>query len=210
MAHNAVGINFRDAIACCFSASQKLIVIYGDHNLYIWDVHDLSKITRGCAYFSHDACRWDISNLLPNQKLETRNSLDGTCRGSFVTCSADGTIRLWDLALGTDKQEIQHESLALDSNSANVYCKDTPGVIYSEKTSDPIKKQFESEESVYRDKGFRSLAVSGDSCIFIWKLSAIISKTMRNKYSLSVISYSANACFLGTTIRGWFRPRCAS
>lgn len=165
-ADNAVGFSLPDAIACSFSASQKLAVIYGDHSFYVWDVHNLSKITRHCAFFSHNACIWDISNLLPNKRLETRNSLhslgDGTGIGSFVTCSADGTIRLWDLALETNTKEIQCETPALDSKSSNDYCKDVLGVIYSDITGEPIKKQFESEESVDLAQGFRSLAVSGD------------------------------------------------
>ncbi|CAI0424366.1 unnamed protein product [Linum tenue] len=33
-----------DAVACQFSASEKLVVIYADHSLYIWDVLDVSKI----------------------------------------------------------------------------------------------------------------------------------------------------------------------
>ncbi|KAI3710370.1 hypothetical protein L2E82_40149 [Cichorium intybus] len=31
--------NFPDAIACQFSTSQKLVVVYRDHNIYIWNIH---------------------------------------------------------------------------------------------------------------------------------------------------------------------------
>lgn len=81
-----------------------------------------------------------------------------------MTCSADGTIRLWDLALGMDTKEIHHESPVLDSKSTNIYCKDTLGVIYSEISGYPVKKQFESEKSVdlAQAQGPCSLAVSGD------------------------------------------------
>ena len=54
----------------------------------------------------------------------------GTSRGSFVTGSVDGTIRIWDLALGMDIKEIHREAPALDSKSTNIYFKDTLGVIY--------------------------------------------------------------------------------
>lgn len=41
-----------------------------------------------------------------------------------------------------------------------------------------------------------AISVSGDSCIFVWKLPAILSKTMRKKYALRACSSSANSCFL--------------
>lgn len=63
-----------------------------------------------------------------------------------MTCSADGTIRLWDLALGMDTKEIHHEAPVLDSKSTNIYCKDTLGVIYSGNSSygNSVKPCFKS------------------------------------------------------------------
>ena len=81
--------------------------------------------------------------------------------GLFVTGSTDGTIRLWDLALGLGTKEIHHQAPALDSTLNNIYCKDTLGVIYSEINGDPIKKQLEAEKSVDLAWGFHSLAISG-------------------------------------------------
>ena len=68
--------------------------------------------------------------------------------GLLVTSSADGTIRLWDLALGLGTKEINHKAPTLDSKSTNIYCKATLGVIYSKISGDPIKKQLEAEKSV--------------------------------------------------------------
>ena len=92
------GFNFLDAFACGFQLPRNLFLYMDDHSLYVWDVHNLSKISRVCAYFSHNAYIWDISNPLPNQKLETANSLHSMgmapLKGLFVTGSANGTIRL--------------------------------------------------------------------------------------------------------------------
>eukprot|EP01018_Ginkgo_biloba_P034368 Gb_06105 [translate_table: standard] len=166
VAHNAQNFNFPDAIACSFSASQKLAVIYGDHSLYVWDVHNLSKVTRCYAFLSHSACIWDITNLPTYPKWEivapVHNVGEGSGVGAFATCSADGTVRLWDLTLGTDAKEPQSDALVFDSKSANVFSKDVLGVIYSDRMGEPMDKQAESEESIDLAQGFRSLAVSAD------------------------------------------------
>lgn len=57
---------------------------------------------------SHSACIWDIKNLScgnmhsPTAACVARGCSEGV---SFSTCSEDGTIRLWDLALQLDPLE---------------------------------------------------------------------------------------------------------
>lgn len=51
---------------------------------------------------SHSACIWDIKNLsCENMHDPSLACVARGCTGgiSFATCSIDGTIRLWDLAL---------------------------------------------------------------------------------------------------------------
>lgn len=51
---------------------------------------------------SHSACIWDIKNLCcENEHDPTLACVARGCSGgvSFATCSADGTIRLWDFLL---------------------------------------------------------------------------------------------------------------
>lgn len=58
--------------------------------------------TKSCVLVSHSACIWDVKNL--SCEYMHNPSLACAARGcpggaSFTTCSADGTIRLWDLVL---------------------------------------------------------------------------------------------------------------
>lgn len=66
---------------------------------------------------SHSACIWDIKSLScenmhdPSLACVARGCYGGV---SFATCSADGNIRLWDLALQSDISEDTTSELAVD------------------------------------------------------------------------------------------------
>ncbi|XP_057983325.1 uncharacterized protein LOC131168119 isoform X1 [Malania oleifera] len=148
-----------DAIACQFSSLDKLIVIYADHSLFIWDIHDVNKPTRCCALVSHSACIWDIKNLSCDYAHDP--SLACVARGcsggiSFATCSSDGTIRLWDLALQPDILEVV--SSKHTKNHHPLYA-ETVGTTHF--VSAGIFER-DSVESSVSTEGFRSMAVSSD------------------------------------------------
>lgn len=62
----------------------------------------LAQATRCCVLVSHSGCIWGIKNV-PCENTNVPSLLCAVkgCSGglSFATCSTDGTIRLWDLAL---------------------------------------------------------------------------------------------------------------
>ncbi|KDO53223.1 hypothetical protein CISIN_1g047837mg, partial [Citrus sinensis] len=141
-----------NAIACQFSTSEKLVVVYGDHSLYVWDIHDVNEATRCCVLVSHSACIWDIKNLgCENMHDPSVSCVARGCTGgvSFSTCSADGTIRLWDLALQSElsKDVLGHESLNIEPMST------------AHLVSAGIFERNTMETSV-STQGYRSMAVS--------------------------------------------------
>ncbi|XP_012575368.1 uncharacterized protein [Cicer arietinum] len=140
-----------DAVACQFSALEKLVVIYRDHSLYIWDIHDLNQVTKCFLLVSHSSCIWDIKNLCCENMHDP--SLACTAKGcpggvSFATCSADGTIRLWDISLQSDLSEDAEE---LKNELLGSSCLVSAGTF----ERDAVKVDLTSQE-------FRSLAVSSD------------------------------------------------
>ncbi|XP_010654199.1 uncharacterized protein LOC100240770 isoform X2 [Vitis vinifera] len=154
-----LGPTLPDAIACQFSTSRKLVVVYGDHSLYIWDIHDVHKASRCCVLVSHSACIWDIKSLScenmhdPSLACVARGCYGGV---SFATCSADGNIRLWDLALQSDISEDTTSKLAVDHCSLITEPVGTThlvsaGILESENVGSGVGTQ-----------GFRSMAVSSD------------------------------------------------
>ncbi|CAA3027960.1 mitogen-activated kinase-binding 1 [Olea europaea subsp. europaea] len=111
-----------DAIACQFSTLEKLVVIYDDHSLYIWDVRDVQKATRCFVLVSHGASIWDVKNLpCENMHNPSLSCVAKGCSGglSFATCSADGTIRVWDLALQSTSSMDKFSLYTVDSSLIN-------------------------------------------------------------------------------------------
>ncbi|KAI3781660.1 hypothetical protein L2E82_11680 [Cichorium intybus] len=117
--------NFPDAIACQFSTSQKLV--------------------------SHSGCIWDIKNLsCENMHDPSLSCVARGCTGgvSFATCSVDGSIRLWDLALQSLSTDQQHLPI---NEPLPTSCLVSAGTF-----------ERESVVSGVFTQGYRSMAVSSD------------------------------------------------
>ncbi|XP_037495031.1 mitogen-activated protein kinase-binding protein 1 [Jatropha curcas] len=143
-----------DAVACQFSTSEKLVVVYEDHSLHVWDIHDTNKATRCYVLVSHSACIWDVKNLCcenmhdPSVACVARGCSGGV---SFATCSADGTIRLWDLALQLD---------LVDDDSGHNFL-NTESAVTAHLASSGVFERDIMEAST-STQGFRSMAASAD------------------------------------------------
>ncbi|KAK9291176.1 hypothetical protein L1049_009364 [Liquidambar formosana] len=148
-----------DATACQFSTSENLVVVYEDHSLYIWDICDKFKATRRCVLVSHSACIWDIKNLCcENMHDPSLACVARGCSGgvSFATCSADGTIRLWELALRSDSLEDSSVKLGMDHHSL------IPEPVHTSHLVSIGILERDTVESGVSTQGFRSMAASSD------------------------------------------------
>ncbi|GFP86254.1 mitogen-activated protein kinase-binding protein 1 [Phtheirospermum japonicum] len=127
------------------------LVVYDDHSLYVWNIHDIHKATRCCVLVSHSGCIWDIKNVpCENMHDPSLSCVAKGCSGglSFATCSTDGNLRLWDFALQSASSE---NCLPVDDSSNGATCLVSAGIF----ERDSVAKGITSP-------GFRSMAVSSD------------------------------------------------
>ncbi len=106
---------YPDAICCKLSAdNMKVACVYSDRSLFVWDIKNIKKIGKYRSFLSHSACVWDIDvfpeeDQIKQERNSNSNSDDRSITsvgshtpiafppGTFVTCSADSTIRFWNL-----------------------------------------------------------------------------------------------------------------
>uniref|UniRef100_A0A8C8BTT8 Mitogen-activated protein kinase binding protein 1 n=1 Tax=Oncorhynchus tshawytscha TaxID=74940 RepID=A0A8C8BTT8_ONCTS len=83
-----------DTVAVSYDpASRWLSCVYNDHSLYVWDVRDLRKVGKVYSALYHSACVWNVE-VYPDRVSDGRQPC--LPPGSFLSCSSDNTVRLWN------------------------------------------------------------------------------------------------------------------
>ncbi|KAF2353101.1 WD40 repeat [Trinorchestia longiramus] len=106
MGQHPPSARYPDTVAVAYDPNNhKLTAVYNDHSLYVWDVTDIKRVGKSHSYLYHSACIWGVESypsaaggsgggLRPSQ----RGSAGLLPEGSFITCSSDDTIRVWNIA----------------------------------------------------------------------------------------------------------------
>ncbi|XP_067223200.1 mitogen-activated protein kinase-binding protein 1 isoform X3 [Chanodichthys erythropterus] len=116
-------VRYPDAVAVSYDPTNRwLSCVYNDHSLYVWDVRDLRKVGKVYSALYHSACVWSVE-VYPETRDGEQPRL---CPGSFLSCSSDNTIRLWN----TDAQNT--------TISRNVISNDLQKVIYMDSNTSTL------------------------------------------------------------------------
>lgn len=93
MSQHPQNARYPDAIALAYDErNSKLTTVYNDHSIYVWDVRDIRRVGKSHSFLYHSACIWGVE-MYPAGS----DSLGLMPPSSFVTCSSDDTIRVWNL-----------------------------------------------------------------------------------------------------------------
>ncbi|XP_058819724.1 uncharacterized protein LOC131682346 isoform X2 [Topomyia yanbarensis] len=119
---------YPDTIAIVYDENRsKVTCVYNDHSLYIWDLRDIRRVGKSHSFLYHSACIWGVETV-PFNYLKN-NVSDMLPSDSFLTCSSDDTIRVWDI----DNCESN------DLYRKNIYSKELMKVIYIDEELNFIK-----------------------------------------------------------------------
>nr|XP_033811399.1 WD repeat-containing protein 62-like isoform X3 [Geotrypetes seraphini] len=148
-----VNLDYPDVTVVTFdSCNQWLSCVYNDHSLYIWDIQDTRKVGKVWSALYHSSCVWNVE-VYPELKE------DEACLppGSFLTCSSDSTVRLWNLGKST-----------IPAFRRNIYSHDLQKVLYIDENvqclKDPVglPEQVENGASRVMKSGVRVIQISPD------------------------------------------------
>ncbi|KAK6634098.1 hypothetical protein RUM44_004706 [Polyplax serrata] len=149
---------YPDAIALAYDeTNKKLTCVYNDHSLYVWDVREIRRVGKSHSFLYHSACIWGVE-IYP--EVETKDQLPVPA-GSFITCSSDDTIRVWNLNnLGNNNATAYRR---------NIYSNELLKVLYIDKNLTYLKdldltiSSSEKTDTSYDGKnGVRSVRISPD------------------------------------------------
>ncbi|KAL5258953.1 hypothetical protein ACHWQZ_G009430 [Mnemiopsis leidyi] len=103
------------------SLTSKVIVLYRDKSLYIWDIANIHRVGKYRSYLFHSACICAIE-VYPQETENTRMSLP---KGTFITGSSDNTIKIWNLNTLDPEDQVK--------TKRNIYSKELMTQIYTDK-----------------------------------------------------------------------------
>uniref|UniRef100_A0A8C3Q3L9 MABP1/WDR62 second WD40 domain-containing protein n=1 Tax=Chrysolophus pictus TaxID=9089 RepID=A0A8C3Q3L9_CHRPC len=139
---------YPDTVALSYDPARRwLSCIYRDHSIYVWDVGDLRAVRKVWSDLFHSASVWSVE-VYPKIK-EQRPRLPP---GSFLTCSSDTTIRIWNLGSGPERPP-----------PGNAYSTSLQNILYVDPLPTPHLQDFwDRGESADPKPGVRVLRVSPD------------------------------------------------
>ncbi|KAK6943075.1 WD40 repeat [Dillenia turbinata] len=103
-----------DAIACQFSTSEKLVVVYGDHSFHIWNTHDAQKVDGGGCVFV-----WKVPNAFSSGMVHKMKENIGPSPARKAQISASSTSMLHEDT--SDQCETKAEDISLLRSSNQVH-----------------------------------------------------------------------------------------
>ncbi|XP_034935595.1 mitogen-activated protein kinase-binding protein 1 isoform X3 [Chelonus insularis] len=158
MSQHPPNARYPDAIALAFDElNNKLTCVYNDHSIYVWDVRDIKRVGKSHSFLYHSACIWGVE-MYPT----STDSINAMPPGSFITCSSDDTVRVWNL----QKDLPQDQGVY----NRNIYSKELLKVLYVDPELAYLKDldlaaagSAEKNDTSYDSRnGVRSIRISPD------------------------------------------------
>ncbi|XP_076618757.1 WD repeat domain 62 isoform X3 [Colletes latitarsis] len=158
MSQHPANARYPDAIALAFDErNNKLTCVYNDHSIYVWDVRDIRRVGKSHSFLYHSACIWGVE-MYPTG-TDSIGSMPG---GSFVTCSSDDTIRVWNLEKDVSPTDTIYKRNIYSNELLKVLYVDTELTYLKDLDLAAAGSTEKSDASYDGRNGVRSIRVSPD------------------------------------------------
>lgn len=121
----ALAVDKRHYYPACYAIrmvpnSRNIAMVYADRSMVIWDASDIKRVSVFRLLLNHRACIWDIQFLV-DRASDPASDLSSSPYppNTFVTCSADASVRIWNI----------DPKMNIYSKTKIPYCKDVFKVI---------------------------------------------------------------------------------
>ncbi|XP_069773273.1 mitogen-activated protein kinase-binding protein 1 [Narcine bancroftii] len=156
-----VDAKYPDTIAVTFDPTNRwLSCVYNDHSLYVWDVRDFKKVGKVYSALYHASCVWSVE-VYPEVEDSNRACLP-PC--SFITCSSDNTLRLWNTESSSTHGTSLHRNMISNDLLKILYMDSNALTLLDVENSSAGGSDKSNQESQATDlkTGIRTLCVSPD------------------------------------------------
>ncbi|NXH86533.1 MABP1 protein, partial [Edolisoma coerulescens] len=148
---------YPDTIALTFDpTNQWLSCVYNDHSLYVWDVKDPKKVGKVYSALYHSSCVWNIE-MYPEVKDNNQPCLPP---GSFITCSSDNTIRLWNTESSNIHGTALHRNILSNDLMKIIYVDDNTQVLLDTDYNSAGSAEKSDAQVLDTKVGIRTVCVS--------------------------------------------------
>ncbi|XP_057331618.1 uncharacterized protein LOC130671623 isoform X3 [Microplitis mediator] len=158
MSQHPTNARYPDAVALAFDElNNKLTCVYNDHSIYVWDIRDIKRVGKSHSFLYHSACIWGVE-MYPTDS----ESINDMPSNSFITCSSDDTIRVWNLKKDfSSNQKIYNRNIYSNELLKVLYV--DPELTYLKDLDLAAAGSTEKSDTSYDGRnGVRSIRVSPD------------------------------------------------
>ncbi|XP_062908963.1 mitogen-activated protein kinase-binding protein 1 isoform X2 [Mobula hypostoma] len=156
---NRADVKYPDTIALTFDPTNRwLSCVYNDHSLYVWDVKDIKKVGKVYSALYHASCVWSVE-VYPEVEDSNRACLP-PC--SFITCSSDNTLRLWNTESSSSHGTSLHRNMISNDLLKILYMDSNMLALLDLENSSVGGSDKQDSQATDLKTGIRTLCVSPD------------------------------------------------
>ena len=154
-------IKYPDTIAVVLDDSNDVITcIYSDRSIYFWTISNIKKIGKLHSFLYHSNCIWAVETY-PELSNSAKQLLPS---GTFLTCSSDDTIRIWNLDVlkGSQESNYVYKRNIFSAELLKILYMDPELSFICDPDINPSESTDKTDTTLDGKNGVRSLRLSPD------------------------------------------------